>query len=159
MTSPFGWPSHRRCEKSSNNDSRPPRRGRQSEDRTRLPARSPPKELSSRLRKGDPDGKVSQHPSPATRLMEDQSSQAIGGLKSKRYPDSAASCSARCWGSDAAPVYPDHGGEPSYHAWFPPAGGVRLVEFVLPPNSSPNNPGPRPSGQELAAAEKLAPGL
>ncbi len=63
------------------------------------------------------------------------------------------------WGSDAAPVYPDVGGEPSHHAWFPPVGGMRLVEFVLPPNSSPSNPGPRPSEQELAAAEKLAPGL
>ena len=36
---------------------------------------------------------------------------------------------------------------------------MRLVEFVLPPNSSPSDPGSRPSGQELAAAEKLAPGL
>jgi mannose-6-phosphate isomerase-like protein (cupin superfamily) len=63
------------------------------------------------------------------------------------------------WGSDAAPVYPDGGGEPSHHAWFPPVGGMRLVEFVLPPNSSPNNPGPRPSEQDLSAAEKLAPGL
>ena len=32
-------------------------------------------------------------------------------------------------------------------------------EVVLPPHSSPSNPGPRPSEQELAAAEKLAPGL
>jgi hypothetical protein len=63
------------------------------------------------------------------------------------------------WGSDAAPVYPDDGGEPSHHVWFPPVGGMRLVEFVLPPNSSPSIPGPRPSEQELAAAEKLAPGL
>ena len=29
------------------------------------------------------------------------------------------------WGSDAAPVYPDGGGEPSHHAWFPPVGGMR----------------------------------
>jgi Double zinc ribbon len=36
----FGWPSHRRCEKPSN-DSTPPRKGRQSEDRTRLPASAP----------------------------------------------------------------------------------------------------------------------
>ena len=50
------------------------------------------------------------------------------------------------WGSDAAPVYPDVGGEPSHHAWFPPVGGMRLVEVVLPPNSSPSNPGrDRPS--------------
>jgi hypothetical protein len=32
-------------------------------------------------------------------------------------------------------------------------------EVVLPPHSSPSNPGPRPSEQELATDEKLAPGL
>jgi hypothetical protein len=62
------------------------------------------------------------------------------------------------WGSNEALVYPDGGGEPS-HRWFPPLGGMRLVEFVQPPHSSPNNPRPQPSEQELAAAEKLAPGL
>jgi len=63
------------------------------------------------------------------------------------------------WGSDTAPAYPDGGAEPPHHAWFPPVGGMRLVEFVLPPRSSPNNARPQPSEEDLAAAEKLAPGL
>jgi len=80
-------------------------------------------------------------------------------VKFGQIPGLGGSVLGTLWGSDTAPVYPDGGGEPAHHAWFPPVGGMQLVEFVMPPNYSPNNPGPQPSEPDLAEVEKLASGL
>ena len=61
------------------------------------------------------------------------------------------------WGSDATFEYPDDGRQPPPSTWFPPVGGVRFIEFVLPPGSDPEQGGG--SAEGAAAAERLAPGL
>ena len=59
------------------------------------------------------------------------------------------------WGTDATFVYPDAGAEPSHVEFFPPVGGARFVEFVLPPGSDPD----RASGAGAEDIEAHAPGL
>lgn len=61
------------------------------------------------------------------------------------------------WGSDQAFAYPDEGREAPPSTWFPPVGGVRFIEFVLPAGSDPEKGGGDGSG--LDAAERIAPGL
>lgn len=61
------------------------------------------------------------------------------------------------WGSDATFSYPDDGRESPPSSWFPPIGGVRFIEFVLPPHSDPDQGSG--SAEGLEAAERLAPGL
>ena len=61
------------------------------------------------------------------------------------------------WGADETLTYPDEGGEPRHHDWFPPVGGFRFASFVLSPDSTP----PAGTDPEAAAAEteRLFPGL
>lgn len=61
------------------------------------------------------------------------------------------------WGADETFRYPDNGTQPSASSWFPPVGGVRFIEFVLPPGSDPEQGEAAADG--LAAAEAIAPGL
>ncbi len=62
------------------------------------------------------------------------------------------------WGNDKTFSYPDNGSEPPHHAWFPPLGGVRFIEFILAPDSTP--PDTSMSAEEInTAAERLFPGL
>lgn len=62
------------------------------------------------------------------------------------------------WGADQVLNYPDNGGEPAHPAWFPPVGGVRFVEFILAPDSTPPDTSMSPE-QINVAAERLFPGL
>ena len=64
---------------------------------------------------------------------------------------------ATLWGADETLTYPDDGGEPRHHDWFPPVGGFRFVSFVLAPDSTP----PVEADPEAATAEveRLFPGL
>lgn len=62
------------------------------------------------------------------------------------------------WGADQVLNYPDNGGEPAHPAWFPPVGGVRFVEFILAPDSTPPDISMSPE-QINTAAECLFPGL
>jgi mannose-6-phosphate isomerase-like protein (cupin superfamily) len=61
------------------------------------------------------------------------------------------------WGADDTLTYPDAGGEPRHHEWFPPIGGFRFIEFVLPPDrTAPPDADPQATA---AAIERLFPGL
>lgn len=62
------------------------------------------------------------------------------------------------WGADKTITYPDSGGEPAHPAWFPPIGGVRFIEFILAPDSTPSDSSMTPE-QINVAAERLFPGL
>lgn len=62
------------------------------------------------------------------------------------------------WGGDQAPAYPDDGSESSHPAWFPRVGGVRFVEFILPPDSTVA-PARGDAAANAAAADQLFPGL
>jgi mannose-6-phosphate isomerase-like protein (cupin superfamily) len=42
----------------------------------------------------------------------------------------------RLWGQDDPPVAPQDGTAPPSHAFFPPAGGYRVVTFTVPPVSA-----------------------
>lgn len=61
------------------------------------------------------------------------------------------------WSSDATFEYPDDGRAAPPSTWFPPIGGVRFAEFVLPAGSDPEQGGG--DGAGLDAAEQIAPGL
>ena len=62
------------------------------------------------------------------------------------------------WGADAPVHYPDAGLEPAHHAWFPPINGVRFIEFILAPDSTP--PDLSMDAATIAVeAEKRFPGL
>ena len=61
------------------------------------------------------------------------------------------------WGADDPLTYPDAGGEPRHHEWFPPIGGFRCIDFVLPPDrTTPPDADPQASA---AAIERLFPEL
>jgi len=61
------------------------------------------------------------------------------------------------WGADDTLTYPDAGGEPRHHEWFPPIGGFRCIDFVLPPDrTAPPDADPQATA---AAIERLFPGL
>ena len=62
------------------------------------------------------------------------------------------------WAADQTFNYPDSGGEPAHHDWFPPIGGVRFVEFVLAPDSTPADSSLSPD-EIASAANQLFPGL
>jgi mannose-6-phosphate isomerase-like protein (cupin superfamily) len=82
------------------------------------------------------------------------SDQAVPGIELPGRPGARLTT---VWGADATLTYPDDGGEPRHHAWFPPIGGFRFIEFVLPPD----RPSP-PAGDPQATAaevERLFPGL
>lgn len=40
------------------------------------------------------------------------------------------------WGSDGTPSVPNAGSQPSFHAWYPPAGGYRFAVVTLPPQGT-----------------------
>ena len=61
------------------------------------------------------------------------------------------------WGTDETLTYPDDGGEPRHHNWFPPVGGCRFVEFVMPPDSTP--PADADPAETAAEINRLFPGL
>jgi hypothetical protein len=54
------------------------------------------------------------------------------------------------WGNDAPAVYPDSGALPDYTSWFPTAGGFRVEEITIPPDSVQP---PADIDMEAAAAE------
>ncbi len=56
----------------------------------------------------------------------------------------------KLWGGDATPAYPDDGTAPDCDSWFPPIGGFRLVQFTVPPDSTP---APQIVDKEAALAE------
>jgi len=62
------------------------------------------------------------------------------------------------WSSDQPFVYPDNGSAPPPSTWFPPLGGVRFIEFVLPPDGAPQDTAVD-TAQAADAAEQLVPGL
>jgi mannose-6-phosphate isomerase-like protein (cupin superfamily) len=61
------------------------------------------------------------------------------------------------WGADETLTYPDEGGEPRHHDWFPPINGFRFIEFVLAPDSTP--PADVDPEARAAEVERLFPGL
>jgi mannose-6-phosphate isomerase-like protein (cupin superfamily) len=61
------------------------------------------------------------------------------------------------WASDRTFDYPDDGRPAPPSTWFPPVGGVRFAEFVLPAGSDPENNAD--ASGDMAAAEQAAPGL
>jgi mannose-6-phosphate isomerase-like protein (cupin superfamily) len=61
------------------------------------------------------------------------------------------------WGSDQTLTYPDDGSEPLHHSFFPPIGGFRFVELVLPPDRPP--PADVDWNHMAAELERLFPGL
>ncbi len=64
----------------------------------------------------------------------------------------------RLWGGDAAPTFPDDGGEPSQPMYFPPVGGFRFGFFTLPPaNQAPAEGVDVEAG--MAEVEAALPGL
>jgi len=64
---------------------------------------------------------------------------------------------ATLWGADETLTYPDAGGEPRHHDWFPPIGGFRFIQFVLAPDRvSPPEADPKATAAEV---ERLFPGL
>ncbi len=62
------------------------------------------------------------------------------------------------WGADQPPHFPDDGAMPPFSAWFAPAGGFRLIEFVVGPDATPAPPDADPQA-DAAAAARLFPGL
>ncbi|HMM77099.1 MAG TPA: cupin domain-containing protein [Gammaproteobacteria bacterium] len=80
-----------------------------------------------------------------------------GFVKSSEIPGLGGIELGTLWGSDEVFHYPDEGREPPRSSWFPPVGGVRLIEFVLPAHCDPEQGGGSTEG--LDAAERLAPGL
>jgi mannose-6-phosphate isomerase-like protein (cupin superfamily) len=64
----------------------------------------------------------------------------------------------KLWGGDTAPTYPDDGAAPDYHSWFPPVGGFRLVQFTVPPASTPA-PHIADEAAALAEMEERLPGF
>jgi hypothetical protein len=63
----------------------------------------------------------------------------------------------RLWGGDETPQFPDDGGMPANHMYFPPIGGFRFGMFSLPPNSVAGSDIDAAGG--LADIEAEAPGL
>lgn len=61
------------------------------------------------------------------------------------------------WASDTAFQYPDDGSPAPPSTWFPPIGGVRFAEFVLPAGSDPEKDAG--GSGDMTAAEQAAPGL
>lgn len=61
------------------------------------------------------------------------------------------------WASDQTFNYPDDGREAPPSTWFPPVGGVRFIEFVLPAGSDPEKA--VGAASDMGAAEQAAPGL
>lgn len=61
------------------------------------------------------------------------------------------------WGADAPPALPQDGAEPTWHTWFPPAGGFRFAYLVIPPDSSVTHPDDLASG--VAEAQQKLPGM
>ncbi len=58
------------------------------------------------------------------------------------------------WSSDATFEYPDAGCPAPPSTWFPPIGGVRFAEFVLPAGSDPEKNAD--ASGDMAAAELLS---
>ena len=61
------------------------------------------------------------------------------------------------WGADETLTYPDAGGEPRHHDWFPPIGGFRFIQFLLAPDRT--SPPEAESHAVAAEVERLFPGL
>jgi hypothetical protein len=59
------------------------------------------------------------------------SDQAVPGIE---LPGRPGATLTTVWGADDTLTYPDDGGEPRHHAWFPPLGGFRCIEVVLAPD-------------------------
>lgn len=83
------------------------------------------------------------------------SDSTVGGVA---VPGLAGVYLSTLWGADQPYNYPDNGGEPAHPAWFPAIGGVRFVEFILAPDSTPADTSLSPD-QIASAANKLFPGL
>jgi mannose-6-phosphate isomerase-like protein (cupin superfamily) len=82
------------------------------------------------------------------------SDQAVTGIA---LPGRPGAILTTLWGADETLTYPDEGGEPRHHEWFPPIGGFRFIEFVLAPDrTSPADSDPQATAAEV---ERLFPGL
>jgi mannose-6-phosphate isomerase-like protein (cupin superfamily) len=73
------------------------------------------------------------------------------------YPRRPGATLTTLWGADETLTYPDEGGEPPHHDYFPPIGGFRVIEFVLAPG--PPSPPPVDPKATAAEVERLFPGL
>lgn len=65
---------------------------------------------------------------------------------------------ASLWGSDGSLRVPNTGDRPAYRDWFPPAGGFRVEEIILPPDGEAP-PGDVDMKAALAEMEAKLPGL
>ena len=61
------------------------------------------------------------------------------------------------WGGDKTPEFPDDGGPPEHHAYFPPIGGFRFAMFSIAPEGVAGSDIDAAAG--LAGLEAEAPGL
>ena len=62
------------------------------------------------------------------------------------------------WCSDRTMRYPDSGAAPTLAPWFPPIGGFRLAEFIVPPDAAAAAAGADPAAT-LAETNRRFPGL
>jgi mannose-6-phosphate isomerase-like protein (cupin superfamily) len=65
----------------------------------------------------------------------------------------------RLWGADGTVELPTDGNEPSYHAYFPPAGGFRFAFFTLPTAETAQLPDDLDLTAALQEMEEKLPGL
>ena len=79
-------------------------------------------------------------------------------VKGVAVPGLAGVYLSNLWGADQPYNYPDNGAEASHPSWFPPIGGVRFVEFILAPDSTPADTSLSPD-EIASAANQLFPGL
>jgi mannose-6-phosphate isomerase-like protein (cupin superfamily) len=63
------------------------------------------------------------------------------------------------WGADAPPRFPDPGGRPDHHTYFPPVGGFRFGWFTLPPDGGPPLPADLDIGAAFAEMDDKLPGM
>ena len=64
----------------------------------------------------------------------------------------------RLWGGDETPSLPTDGGQPTHHAYFPPAGGYRFGFFTVP-SAGGELPADLDIGAALAEMEEKLPGM
>ena len=64
----------------------------------------------------------------------------------------------RLWGADEAPRFPDAGGLPAHHAYFPTVGGFRFGHFTIPPAGTAG-PADLDFPAAFAEMEEMLPGM
>ena len=58
------------------------------------------------------------------------------------------------WGSDTPMRYHDAGTLPEFSNWFPPPGGIRMIEFVIGPDDPAAAPPTEPDAVNAAIAQR-----